>query len=141
MPIADQDQVKSILATFESRIRSIVDQAWQEWLGLPNRGRFLFPKRVRATFVFDAIARLALAEFEDDPNIHVILKKQTVQFLFRDQVLVRFKKANDKGVGSNIETQAVLDFIDPQRNIPDLLTSHPPAVRGLAGSQILWACP
>ncbi len=48
-------------------------------------------------------------------------EKQTVKFLFKDQVFTRFKKGNDKGVGSNIETQAVLDFIDPNRLIPGLL--------------------
>lgn len=121
MPVANQDQVKGILADFEARIRSIIDAAWQEWLEHPNRSRYVFPKRMRAQVVFDAIARLALEEFDGDQNIHVILKKQTVHFLFKDQVLVRFKKGNSRGVGSNIVTQAVLDFVDPQRSIPDLL--------------------
>ena len=36
-------------------------------------------------------------------------------------MLVRFKKANNAGLGSNIQTQAVLDFVDPQLEIRDLL--------------------
>jgi hypothetical protein len=51
----------------------------------------------------------------------VDVKKQTVHFLFHDQVFLRFKKGNEKGVGSNITTQAVLDFIDPQGVIPGLV--------------------
>jgi hypothetical protein len=61
---------------------------------------------------------MALEECHDDPNIRAIPKGQTVHFLFRDQILVRFKKANGAGVGANIETQAVIQFVDPQMNIP-----------------------
>jgi len=71
--------------------------------------------------VFDFIKRRATTEFDGDPNIRAIEKGQTVQFLFRDKVLVRFKKANGAGLGSNIQTQAVQQFIDPQLIIPGLL--------------------
>ena len=71
--------------------------------------------------VFDFIKRRALEEFDGDPNIRAIPKGQTAHFLFRDQVLVRFKKANVSGLGSNIETQAVLDFIDHEQTIPGSL--------------------
>jgi hypothetical protein len=91
---------------------------WQEF---PNKGRYVFLPRLRAVVVFDNIARHAQAEFAGDRNIYVDIKKQTVHFLFRNQVLVRFKKGNSKGVGSNIETQTVLDFVDPQRTIPGLV--------------------
>lgn len=122
MSIPDQADVKTILKDFEDRIRAIVDLAWKEWLAIPDRSRFVFMRRVRATLVFDFIARNAIAEFDGDPNIHVIVKsRQTVHFLFKDVVLVRFKLGNSKGVGSNIETQAVLDFVDPQGVIPGLV--------------------
>jgi hypothetical protein len=55
-----------------------------------------------------------------DPNIRAIPKGQTVHFLFRDRVLLRFKKANSSGLGSNIETQAVLEFTKPQIPLFDL---------------------
>ena len=89
---------------------------------MPDRGRFVFLPRVRAVLVFDFIAKHALAEFDLDPHIHVLLKgQQTVHFLFRNAVLVRFKKGNTKGIGSNVETQAALSFIDPQGVIPGLV--------------------
>jgi hypothetical protein len=121
MPVPVQEDVKAILANFEQRIRRVVEEAWEEWLALPDRGRFVFTPRVRAVLVFDFIARRALKEFDGDPNIYVLTRKQTVHFLFKDQVLVRFKKGNSKGVGSNIVTQEVLDFVDPQRTIPGLV--------------------
>lgn len=121
MAVPKQDEVRAILAEFDARIRSVVDRAWREWQEFPLRGRFVFPRRARAVIVFDFIARLAVAEFDGDPNVHVMIKKQTVHFLFRDQVFLRFKKGNEKGVGSNIETQAVLNIIDPQGVIPGLI--------------------
>jgi hypothetical protein len=119
--VPNQDEVKAILNKFEARIRGVVDRAWREWQEFPLRGRFVFPRRARAVIVFDFIARIAVAEFDGDPDVHVDVKKQTVHFLFRDQVFLRFKKGNKKGVGSNIHTQAVLNFIDPQGAIPGLI--------------------
>jgi hypothetical protein len=121
MPVPEQAEVKKIMGGFEARIRTVVDRAWQEWLEFPNRGRLVFINRARAVLVFDFIARIAQEEFADDPNIHVIVKRQTIQFLFHKSVLVRFKKGNAKGIGSNIVTSAVLDFVDPNRTIPGLV--------------------
>ncbi len=121
MPAPTEDEVRSVLQDFHTRLRRVVDDAWKEWLDTPGKAKWVFLPRVRAVIVFDFIARRALEEFADDPNIHVIAKKQTVQFLFKDEVLLRFKKGNAKGVGSNILTQAVLDFIDPHREIPGLV--------------------
>jgi hypothetical protein len=119
MPIPPLDDVRRILEDFELRLRMILEAAWEEWLELPNRARF--SARSRASCVFDIIRRRALEEFNDDANIRAIPKGQTIHFLFRDQVLVRFKKANGAGIGANIETQAVIQFVDPQMSIPGLL--------------------
>lgn len=120
MPIPAQAEVKALLGDFEERLRAVVDRAWREWMECDVRGR-LISNRAKANVVFDFIARHAVAEFGEDPDIHVIPKNNTVKFLFCDQVLVRFKKGNANGVGSNIETQATLNFIDPQRALPDFL--------------------
>jgi len=114
-----QDEVRHILTDFEQRIRAILDRAWTEWLEMPKKGKL--SARSRASVVFDFIKDHALTEFDGDPDIHPVMEGQTVKFLFRDQVLIRFKKANSKGIGSNIETQAVLEFVDPQLSIPQFL--------------------
>lgn len=121
MPVPNKDVVKSVLADFHERLRLVVEGAWDEWNEFPGRGKLIFPARARAVLIFDYIARRALEHFDGDRNIHVIVKKQTIQFLFNDRVLLRFKKGNANGVGSNIRTQAVLDFIDPNRHIPGLI--------------------
>ncbi len=118
MTIPPIDEVQNILSDFEIRLRSILEGAWGEWLTCTNRGS-LSP-RSRASMVFDFIKRRALEEFLDDSNIRPIPKGQTIHFLFGDRVLLRFKKANSSGLGSNIETQAVIEFIAPQLQLLDL---------------------
>lgn len=102
MPYPPMTAVKDILEDFELRTRSILEGAWEDWLAMTNRA--VFSARSRASMVFDFIKTRALAEFDGDPNIRAIPKGQTVHFLFRDRVLLRFKKANSSGLGSNIET-------------------------------------
>jgi hypothetical protein len=119
VPIPAEQDVRDILEQFHARLRKVIDRAWEEWMACDVRGRLIFA-RPKADIVFDFIARYALIEFGDDADIHVIAKNSTVKFLFKDTVLLRFKKGNSKGIGSNIETNAVLDFIDPQRKLFDL---------------------
>ncbi|SOE00715.1 hypothetical protein [Caenispirillum bisanense] len=120
MAVAEMGEVKGVLADFEPRIRSVVHASWVEFLDLQKARRFMYA-RTRANAYFDILAQNAIQEFEGDRHIRVLAKGSTVQFLFRERVLLRFKKANANGVGSNIETQEVLNFIDPQLNIPGLL--------------------
>lgn len=121
MAETEEDRVRSLLNSFHGRLRTVVEKAWAEWEAFPSRAILVFPKRYRANFIFDAIARLSIIEFSGDPDVRVLPQAQTVHFLIKNQVYLRFKKGNAKGVGSNIETQAVLNFIDPQRMIPGLL--------------------
>ena len=113
------DDVHPVVQDFEPRMRKVLEAAWDDWMAMPSRGR-LSP-RSRASIVFDFIRAGAIDEFDGDPEVRVIEKGQTVHFLFRDRILARFKKASGSGLGSNIETQAVLEFIDPQLSLPDFL--------------------
>ena len=121
MPIADIREVQSILSAFETRIRAVVDQSWVEFQDHMRIRRFMYA-RTRSDCFFDFLAQNAIAEFHADPDIRVLDKRTTVQFIFKEKVLLRFKKGNAKGVGSNITTQSVLDFIDPQHSLPGILS-------------------
>ena len=120
MPVPEIEDVRDGLDRFEERIRDVVDRAWARAKAFPGFGLFVYG-RTKSNIVFDYIAQEALSEFSDDPLIHVMAAAQSVKFLFRDRILVRFKKGNAKGIGSNIETQALLAFVDPQLSLPDLL--------------------
>jgi hypothetical protein len=62
----------------------------------------------------------AVTAFDGNPDVHVVYQDETAKFLFKRKVLVRLKKGDSNHLGSNIETQAVLAFTDPQLTIPGL---------------------
>jgi hypothetical protein len=89
-------------------------------LTIPVRHKFRYA-RTRANIVFDLIAGEIAAEFDGEPRIHIINRDETVKLLVDDRLLLRIKKANDDGLGSNIPTQAVLEFVCQEPDIPGLL--------------------
>jgi hypothetical protein len=115
-----EEFVRGKLAPYEGRIRRVIDAAWGQYLAIPCRHKFLYP-RTRANIVFDLIAGGLLVEFDEDSTVHLIHKNETIKFLVGDEVLCRVKKANGSGLGSNIYTQEVMDFICQEPGIPDLL--------------------
>ena len=119
MPVAVREEVEAVLDNFTIRLRGVLDRAMEDWSAYPNKAWLMFA-RDRSKIIFSYIIRHAVEEFDGDQDIHVLREPQTVKFLFRDSVLVRFKKGNAKGVGSNIETQAVLEFMDPQLSFSGL---------------------
>jgi hypothetical protein len=100
-------------------------RAWEEWKAVSTfrakRGfhRVLYPRTI-ANYVFDAIARYAIAEFDLDPKVRVIIEAQTIKLCFDEKVIGRFKKGDGDNLGQNHPTVAVLEFIDPQLTIPGL---------------------
>jgi hypothetical protein len=123
MPIPQIDDVRPILQDFELRLRKVLEGAWDDWLALPVADRNKFDKTTRANCIFNYAKHRAIAEFAEDKEIHAVPKGRSVKFLFRDRVLLRLKKANRFGLGSNIKTQETLKFIDPQIplfNLPEI---------------------
>lgn len=125
MAIARLEAVQPVLDAFALRLRAVLDHAMEDWLNLPNRGELRYA-RTRANYIFDRIVHYALIEFDGDgaDTVKALPEAQTVKFLFRNSVVARFKKGNANGVGSNIETQAVLDFIDPQGTFAGIPEIH-----------------
>jgi hypothetical protein len=119
MAVAIETEVREVLARREETILAIAHGAWNDWLELPNRSRLRFA-RTRANIVHDFMIDRAMSAFSGDADVHPIVKDETAKFLFDRRVLVRFKKGDGNGLGSNIETQAVLAFTDPQLLIPGL---------------------
>lgn len=112
--------VRSELGPYETRIREAVDAAWTDYLSIPIRHKFRFT-RTRANIVFDLIAGHLFAKFDGDAKVRLFQKDETIKLLIGDSLLVRVKKANGSGLGSNIKTQAVMEFIKQAPDIPGLL--------------------
>lgn len=118
MPAAKQQDVKAVLRAFEPILRDVVMAAWRQWVEMPNRSRLY--QRTRACFVHNFMMIEASRHLEGHPRAHVFEQHETAMFLFDQSVLVRLKKGDERGLSSNIPTQAALAFIDPQEELFDL---------------------
>jgi hypothetical protein len=120
-----KEDVQAALAEYEPRIRRIVERAWAEWRAVSafrtseGFGPILYP-RTLANHVFDAIARIAVQEFDTDPSVHVKIEAQTVKFFFKGSVVGRFKKGDCNKLGQNIRTQSALAFMDADGVLPEM---------------------
>ena len=121
---ADEDIVRGVLRSYEDAIFKAVHGAWSDWRELPLGGRLLFPGRTRACLVHDFMVQHAIAAWTGDRAVRVIRRDETAKFVVADQVLLRFKKADDRGLGSNIPTQASLDFTEQQHDLPGIPNVH-----------------
>lgn len=120
-----EDEVREHLDPYHDRILHVIEQGYGEWVAIKSNmassgtGPVLYP-RTTANHVFDAIARCAIAEFGSDPDVRVSQNAQTVKFCFKDVVLARFKKGDEENLGRNHPTQAVLDFVNVQSQLPGM---------------------
>lgn len=124
MPIADERVVRAALAKYEGAFFDAFHGGWDDWHALQLGGRLLFPARSRACVVYDFIVQRAIAALADDKTVNVIRRDETVKFVFGGVVALRIKKANDKGLGSNIKTQATLGFVEQQQDLPGVPGVH-----------------
>jgi hypothetical protein len=117
MPIPMLADVKAILEPYHPRIRGIVEKAWVEMrtvVGLRSQNGIapMLYSRTISNEVFDAIARYAIAEFINDPTVHVVIETQTIKLFFKDGVCARFKRGDANKLGQNNPTQSSLAFED-----------------------------
>ena len=124
MTEADEDIVRSVLVPYETKLFQAVHGAWEDWKALGLAGRLLFLGRSRACLVHDFMVQRAIAAFTGDAVVRTIRRDETAKFVFAGQVALRFKKADDNGLGSNIETEATLDFVEQQQELPGIPNVH-----------------
>lgn len=124
MTEADEDIVRSVLAPYETKLFQAMHGAWEDWKALGLAGRLLFLGRSRACLVHDFIVQRAIAAFTGDAAVRTIRRDETAKFVFAGQVALRFKKADDNGLGSNIKTEATLDFVEQQQELPGIPNVH-----------------
>lgn len=121
---ADEYTVRAALQPHHDIISQAAHGAWKDWQALPLSGRLLFPGRSRACLVHDFMVQKAMTAWSADPTVRVIQHDETAKFVIANCVLLRFKKANDRGLGSNIPTQASLDFEEQQAELPGIPNVH-----------------
>lgn len=124
MTLTDEQVVRATLSKYEPAIFKAVQDGWRDWEGLELNGRLLFRARSRACLVYDFVVKRAIAALDGDTGVRIVRRDETVKFIFGNSIVMRFKKANGNGLGSNIETQATLDFVAQQQEMPGLGDVH-----------------
>lgn len=104
----------------ERRIVTAFAAGWSDWLVCPQRGWFSRWPRTRANMVFERVVDHLQRQFADDVGVRFVFDDETMKMVLDDRIVLRVKKANALGLGSNIQTQAVIDFVDAQPDLPGL---------------------
>jgi len=116
MSIPNQAVVKPIIDEIREEVVAAIHEAWDDWMASDHVAVWRC-KRSRANFVWEQIvdrAHTALMSFE---SVHIIEATETMKFLIHDQVLFRFKKADEAGRTANVATQMAMAFHDHDQDL------------------------
>lgn len=119
MAIPIEWRVRQILTPErEAMIDRCYVRALNDWMNSPERPKLSRWQRTRANNLFEYLANHLVIEFESDSGATFHWATETFKLILDNELIIRFKKANRNGVGSNIGTLAELNFCDPQTEIP-----------------------
>ncbi|MCA9471615.1 MAG: hypothetical protein MRJ96_08510 [Nitrospirales bacterium] len=119
MAIVDEIEVRSILTSErETKINRSYKMAWIDWWSSDKRQELSRWPRTRANNLFEYLSNHLIDEFSDDPEARFIFERETFKLIIQERLVIRFKKSNSHGVGSNISTQTEMDFRDLETDLP-----------------------
>lgn len=121
MPFPTQEAVRPVLDEIRAELVAVVRGSWDDWMESRYVGVWRC-KRSRANFVWEQMIERAHRAFLEMGFVHIIEGIETMKFLVSDEVLFRFKKADESGRTSNIATQLALDFHDHDKDLFGLPT-------------------
>ena len=106
-----QRAVRKVLEPHHPAIRQVITNAWGKWLSLDGRHRYALSAypTVRANVIWGFIQDETKRLFQGRP-IRPIFSNNTTTFLIDNQVLIRFKKLNERGGSNNFPTNRSLQF-------------------------------
>lgn len=116
MPIPNKEVVQPILDCIRAEIVEVILGGWSDWQESGRNGVWRC-KRSRAGYVWEQIIERAHNLFDSESGIKILDGTETFKFLVNDVVLFRFKKANERGISSNIETQLAMAFHDHEQDL------------------------
>jgi hypothetical protein len=100
----------------EARIWRAVHAAWDDVAA--DIGRYSIWPRSRANMMFERLAVRLQEEFSSESAaVRFFFADETVKVLFDGKLLVRFKKANGRGLGQNVETTATFLFCEQELDL------------------------
>jgi hypothetical protein len=117
-PVLSKEEAADLLRPFFSGFRDIIDEAWQEWMELPNRHKL--DNRARANAVHCFIVHRALEKYSKSKSAKAVRGGNTFWLYFGDHIKARFKKLDGKLLYRNYPTGNQLK-LELQGNIPGIL--------------------
>lgn len=121
MTIPTHSEAKEVISSErEARIMRAFSAAWDDWENCHDRKLFKRWARTRANMVFERLADRLQEVFADDPGVRFHFKSETIKIVFDNAIVARIKKANNSGLGANISTGAVIQFVEAQQDIDGL---------------------
>lgn len=104
MATAIESEVRLILTSErEERINRAYSLAWSDWWDNNERSRISRWPRTRATIYFEYLANRLIYEFSQDSGAQFIFQRESFKLILDDQLILRFKKANNIGYNKEIE--------------------------------------
>jgi hypothetical protein len=117
-PILSKEEAAGLLRPYFSEFRKIEDEAWQEWMDLPNRHKL--DNRARANAVHCFIVHRALERFAKIKGTKPVRGGNTFWLYIGEHIKTRFKKLDRDKLYRNYPTAIQLKLA-LQGNIPGIL--------------------
>ena len=117
--------------SYFTTIDKCIEDGIKLWFELPAKHRMMASPRSRASSIHDYIKAMAIERFQPLPNIELFEVRGLFLIKFGEEVLLRFKKVNEKYLSQNIPTAQTWRFM--QQGVQEPLFGVPYATTVIAG--------
>jgi hypothetical protein len=98
-----EDDVRAIIDGLrQAKLYRAIQAAWDDVQ--PDRPKYSIWPRTRANMHFERMAVRLREQFADDDGVRFVFVNETVKIIFDQKLMVRCKKADNRGLGHNIPT-------------------------------------
>jgi hypothetical protein len=113
-----EDDTRGVItASREAKLFRAFDEAWKDVR--KDLSRYSIWARTRANMMFERLAVRLQEAFIDEPAaVRFEFANETVKITFDDKIVARVKKADDRGLGHNVQTETNDLFCDQADTFP-----------------------
>jgi hypothetical protein len=111
--IPDMEEVRRLLEPHESAITRFYLDAWSALRAMKGAPQPMY-LRTRASLLHNFVMNTAIPGLAD-AGVHIIEKHETAFFVVDGRLLFRLKKGDERGITSNVDSQASLAFTDLEK--------------------------
>lgn len=108
--LISEQEAKFILEPHLSAFRQVMENAWQDWISIPDEQRVKLDARSRASCLYAFIMHHAKTRFDNVPGLKLIEKRGLFLVDVNDKVVVRFKKLGANKKTRNASTKQQITF-------------------------------